>query len=82
MKCIYSYGTNVRVKSDPEIIKMQENYIFLKQKRREAIQNLAIHLEVEPDDVILNIKQLKGYVRNRITSNTDRRYYAKIEVVV
>lgn len=77
MKCIYSYGTNVRVKSDPEIIKMQENYIFLKQKRREAIQNLAIHLEVEPDDVILNIKQLKGYVRNRITSNTDRRYYAK-----
>lgn len=33
MKCIYNLGSNVRVDSDPEIIKMQENYAFLKQKR-------------------------------------------------
>lgn len=77
MKCIYSYGTTVRVKSDPEIIKMQENYIYLKQKRREKIQELAIHLEVDPDDVMLNISNIEGYIRNRIVPNNERRYYSK-----
>ncbi len=77
MKCIYSYGTTVRVKSDPEIIKMQENYIYLKQKRRESIQELAIHLEVNPDEIMLNTSNLEGYVRNRIVPNNERRYYSK-----
>lgn len=77
MKCIYSYGTTVRVKSDPEIIKMRENYIFLKKKRREAIQELATHLEVDPDDVTKNIANLDGYVRNRIVPNNERRYFSK-----
>lgn len=77
MKCIYSYGTTVRVKSDPEIIKMQENYIYLKQKRRESIQELAIHLEVDPDEIMSNTSNLEGYVRNRIVPNNERRYYSK-----
>lgn len=77
MKCIYSYGTTVRVKSDPEIIKMQENYIYLKQKRREKIQELAVHLEVDSDDVMLNLSNIEGYIRNRIVPNNERRYYSK-----
>jgi len=77
MKCIYSYGTPIRVKSDPEILKMQENYVYLKQKRREAIQNLAIHLEVNAEDVKLNINNLDGYIRNRVASVSERRYFAK-----
>lgn len=77
MKCIYSYKSTVRVKSDPEIIKMQENCNYLKRRRREAIQELAIHLEVDPDDVMLNVPNLNGYVRNRIVPNNERRYYSK-----
>lgn len=50
---------------------------FLKEKKREAIQELAIHLEVEPNDIMRNIPNLDGYVRNRIVSNNERRYYSK-----
>lgn len=51
MKCIYNLGSNVRVDSHPEIIKMQENYAFLKQKRREIMQEIAFIMDVNLEEI-------------------------------
>lgn len=77
MKCIYNLGSNVRVDSDPEIIKMQENYAFLKQKRREIMQEIAFIMDVNLEEIQKRTNELEGYVRNRIKPFSDRRYYNK-----
>lgn len=77
MKCIYSYGSSVRVSTDPEIIKIKENCVFLKQKRRELIKELAACLEIDSEELLHQITNLQGYIRNRITPDSSHKYYSK-----
>lgn len=77
MKCIYSYGSSVRVSTDPEILKIKENCVFLKQKRRELIKELAACLEIDSEELLHQITNLQGYIRNRITPDSSHKYYSK-----
>lgn len=77
MKCIYSFGSSVRVNTDPEILKIKENCVFLKKKRRELIKNLAASLEIDSEELLRQITNLQGYVRNRITPYSSNKYYSK-----
>lgn len=77
MKNIYSVGERILLKNDPEVLKLKENYVYLKNKRRDLVHELSIHLEVNDEEVMHNIKMLDGYINNRVAPFSSKKYYSK-----